>query len=260
MKKAKEPKLSPFLKIYSYCLLNIERLFIQYYYSFLLLALFCSLCWCGIFHYLLPAQKYVFLGLFATGFLISLWKAGPFKIVRLNDILYRLEKESAITNNALQHLYNPNFIENNLLTPTAKTLWNAHKERLLLTDLKIKRPKWQAKLKHPLHKILLLFALFSFPLSFSKDGGALKEIFFDSFVYDTPKNFYAFVSPPKYSKQADIYLTKTLDQQKAIYISPYSSLNIYFLSQQKIPVFLENSKGKIKKFIAVKCVSKKRVI
>jgi uncharacterized protein (TIGR02302 family) len=191
------------------------------------LGLFLALSWAGLWLVVPPIGRAIGVGIFG---LIVLAAAIPFVRLRLpshKDALNRVDKVSGEPHRPATALTDT--MAANADDPIAQALWQAHRERALLSARKLRAgwPSPRLSLRDPmaLRALVLLLAVATFIAAGPERG---KRIFaaFDWHGVVAPKNFRvdAWVNPPVYTGRPPVMLTGLAGGEGAIAVPAGSVL------------------------------------
>ncbi|WP_156851222.1 TIGR02302 family protein [Bartonella refiksaydamii] len=208
-----------YVRILMWFILSFERIWVQLLPFFLILSLFCSLSWFGIFgilDYWLHLLLLGFMLFFAVG---SLFFLIHFRFPTTREINQRLEKENGLKNQPLSvqtdHLCSENSEDFSAI------VWREHQRRMAKQLYHLKTgfiyPNSAARDPLALRTLCILLCVCAFSFSFGSCGGRLADAFdFRPLVDETSMRIDAWVTPPAYTGVAPIYLTKDEKTQLAV--------------------------------------------
>ncbi|WP_034988899.1 TIGR02302 family protein [Bartonella senegalensis] len=200
-----------YVRILMWCILFFERIWVQLLPFFLVLSLFCSLSWFGIFGilgYWTHLLLFVFILFSAVANLLFLVN---FRLPTFREVNYRLEQENGLKNQPLSVQKDRLCPENN--EDFHQIIWREHQRRMAkqLYHLKtgIAYPNSAAFDPLALRTVCVLLCVCAFSFSFGSLGGRLADAFdFRPLIDEASMRIDAWVTPPAYTGMAPIYLTQ----------------------------------------------------
>ncbi|WP_297322602.1 TIGR02302 family protein [uncultured Bartonella sp.] len=195
----------------AWCVLTFERLWPRILPAILALMVLVSLAWFGVFDrlsywpHLILCWALLFIAV-GSPFVIP-----GFHLPSRHEVDRRIEKKSGFKNQPLEALYDTPV--NGGKDVYAQALWAEHQRRMAaeLKNLQTGMPDTKIARFDPfaLRSIVILFTVVAFAYSFSTSGGRLSDLFdFSAPVNLSSMRVDAWVTPPSYTGQAPIYLTK----------------------------------------------------
>ncbi|MFD1199069.1 TIGR02302 family protein [Brucella gallinifaecis] len=220
------------LRLQSFLTLSFERLWPLILPLILLIALFASLSWLGLFA-LMPRWLHIaVLGLFGLAGIIALYLPFRFKRPDENAITTRIEDVNGLIHEPLAVQSWEMATGNN--DPFALALWHEHKRRMAerLKNLQsgIPRPHIPERDPLALRAIVALLFVTAAAFSISPNSGHISDAF--NIRTGSPSSVTridAWVTPPQYTGRAPIFLSTTLDEanvEKPITVPQGSIVNI----------------------------------
>ncbi len=208
-----------YVRILMWFILSFERIWVCLLPFFLVLSLFCSLSWFGIFGILGYWLHLLLLGLilfFAVG---SLFFLIHFRFPTTREINQRLEQENSLKNQPLSVQTDHVCFENS--EDISVIIWREHQRRMAkqLCHLKTGFIYPNSVVHDPLalRTLCILLCVCAFSFSFGSLGGRLADAFdFRPIVDETTMRIDAWITPPAYTGVAPIYLTKDEKKQLAV--------------------------------------------
>lgn len=207
------------MHILMWSILSFERIWVQLLPFFLVLSLFCSLSWFGVFG-LLGYWLHLFLLLlifFAA--LASLFFLLRFRFPTTRDIHLRLEKTNNLKNQPLSVQTDCLCTEDD--KDFRAVIWREHQRRMAKQLYHLKTgfiaPNSAAFDPLALRTLCILLFVCAFSFSFGSLGGRLADAFdFRPMVDETLMRIDAWITPPAYTGVAPIYLTKGETKQVSV--------------------------------------------
>lgn len=199
------------VRILTWGILLFERVWIRLLPLLLVLSLFCSLSWLGIFGVLGYWSHWLLLGVLLVCAGASLFFLIGFRFPTMRDVDHRLERVNGLKHQPLNIQTDHVCFENE--EDFSAVIWREHQRRMAkqLVHLKTGFISLNSAAYDPLALRALCVLLFvcAFSFSFGSRGGRLADAFdFRPVVDEKFMRIDAWVTPPAYTGVAPIYLTK----------------------------------------------------
>ncbi|QEE08272.1 TIGR02302 family protein [Bartonella kosoyi] len=199
------------VRILMWGILSFERVWIRLLPFLLVLSLFCSLSWLGIFGVLGYWSHWLLLGVLLVCAGASLFFLIGFRFPTMRDVDHRLERVNDLKHQPLNIQTDHVCFENE--KDFSAVIWREHQRRMAkqLVHLKTGFIALNSAAYDPLALRALCVLLFvcAFSFSFGSRGGRLADAFdFRPVVDEKFMRIDAWVTPPAYTGVAPIYLTK----------------------------------------------------
>ena len=220
------------LHLQSFLTISFERLWPLVLPLILLIALFASLSWLGLFT-LMPRWLHLgVLGLFALAGLVALYLPFRFRLPNEDDITARIEDVNGLIHEPLAVQTGQMATGSN--DPFAVALWQEHKRRMAerLKNLQSGLPRPHIPERDPfaLRAIVALLFVTAFAYSLSPNSGRIADAFHLRAGEATAvTRIDAWVTPPRYTGRAPVFLSTTIDEAnvgKPITVPQGSIVNI----------------------------------
>lgn len=205
----------------------VERLWPRSLPFVVLVSVFFSLAWLGVFRILPDWGRIGLVALFAFAGLAALWPLRSFRLPTSGEIDRRVEEA-----NQLEHA--PLGAQTDRLAggehdPFAAALWQEHQRRMAarLEDLEADLPRTTVPERDPLGIRALAALLFVTALAFSNSpyGGRITDAFRPpALAQPTPARIDAWVTPPAYTGRAPIFLTAEVNREIEAFTIPQNSI------------------------------------
>ncbi|WP_409361258.1 TIGR02302 family protein [Bartonella heixiaziensis] len=197
--------------ILMWCILSFERIWLRLLPFFLILSLFCSVSWFGIFAILSYWPHLFLLGFMLFSAVASLFFLIRFQFPTVREVNRRIEQANSLKNQPLCAQTDRLYPEND--EGFSAIVWREHQRRMAeqLYHLKTGFAYPNSAVYDPLALRALCVLLFvcAFSFSFGSLGGRLADAFdFRPLVDETLMRIDAWVTPPAYTGVAPLYLTK----------------------------------------------------
>lgn len=199
------------VRILMWFILSFERIWVRLLPFLLVLSLFCSLSWLGVFSILGYWTHLFLLVFFLLAAVGSLFFLICFRLPTMRDVNKRLERANGLKNQPLSVQTDCLYLENDEDFRTI--VWREHKRRMAkqLYHLKTGFISSNSADCDPfaLRAVCVLLCVCAFSFSFGSLGGRLADAFdLRPMVDETSMRIDAWVTPPAYTGVAPIYLTK----------------------------------------------------
>lgn len=184
-----------------------------------------TLAWFGLFRTLPETPRLIFVAVLGMAFLASLWPVRRFRIPAMQEITNRIE-----ASNALKHQPISAQFDRPAGSPDdfAKALWREHQARMSarLSGLAAAapEPKTHEHDRFALRTLPALGLAVAFAWSFGSGGGRISDIWTGpQAAPPAPPRIDAWVTPPRYTGKAPIFLTNAQDTGPATVTIPENS-------------------------------------
>ncbi|WP_273759132.1 TIGR02302 family protein [Bartonella sp. ML70XJBT.G] len=207
------------VRIFMWFILLFERIWVQLLPFFLVLSLFCSLSWLGIFSILSYWPHVLLLGLMFCLAVGSLFFLRRFRFPTMRDVNRHLEQVNGLKNQPISVQTDHLCAEND--DGFHAIVWREHQRRMArqLSNLKTGFISLNNAAYDPLalRTVCLLLCVCAFSFSFGSLGGRLADAFdLRPVIDETSMRIDAWVTPPAYTGVAPLYLTKDEKTQVTI--------------------------------------------
>lgn len=205
--------------------ITLERLWPLILPVILVVALFLSLSWLGVFRLLPETVRFFGAGLFGIAALAALYPLRFFRRPTIAEIDRRIE-----ASNRLEH--NPVSVQSDRLsgknTSFADALWHEHQRRMAerLAAISGDLPHTRVPERDPwaLRAAIALVFVVAFAFSFGPFGGRVTDAFRAQAAIDAvPPRIDAWVTPPSYTGKAPIFLTSDANAAATVFTVPSGS-------------------------------------
>ncbi|MFC5385669.1 TIGR02302 family protein [Aquamicrobium segne] len=191
----------------------------------LLVGLFISLSWFGVFALLPEGLRIVLVGVFAVAVFSALWLLRFFHLPTALEIDRRIETVNRLEHSPLQMLDDR---PSGARTPFGEALWNEHRQRMAarLGQLAPATPNAQISKYDPwgLRAAIALLLFVAFAFSFGPLGGRLSDPFRPTTAHEAiTARIDAWVTPPTYTDTAPLFLTTQVNRDVASFTIPENS-------------------------------------
>ncbi len=205
--------------------ITIERLWPLLLPALLVVTMFVSLSWLGLFRLMPELPRQVIGAGFAIGALAALYPLRFFRQPTPVEIDRRIERA-----NRLEH--NPVSVQSDRPSGRhgifADALWREHQKRMAerLAGVSVDLPHTRVPQRDPwaLRAVVALLFVVAFVFSYGPLGGSIADAFRPQSAIDAiPPRIDAWVTPPAYTGKAPIFLTSDANQTTPVFTVPEGS-------------------------------------
>lgn len=214
------------IRIATWCVLVIERLWPLCLPLILLATFFAALAWLKFFLLLPYGAHIILLALFALGAILSLSLLLRLRFPTPQEIDRRIEAESGLA-------YQPLSTQQDQLAGNTsilgQLLWHEHQrhmaDRLENLQIGLPHPNIPSHDKYALRSVIFLLFVIGFAVSFGRDAGRLSDAFrFDRPINANPIRIDAWVTPPYYTHRPPVYLSNRQVEKTSVVEVPQGSV------------------------------------
>lgn len=215
------------LRLSTWIAISFERLWPLVLPSLLLVGLFLCLAWFGLFRLMPDLLRLGILGLFLVALPVCVYFLLKFRLPDRTEINRRLE-----TVNALDH--QPISVQSeelaaNTYDPFARALWDEHRRRMAerIRNLKSDLPRTRVPEIDPwgLRAVVALLLVVAFAFSGGPLGGHISDAFRGHAGSNVaPPRIDAWVTPPRYTGRAPLFLTSAANTAEKQFTVPENSI------------------------------------
>ncbi|WP_019219319.1 TIGR02302 family protein [Bartonella florencae] len=207
------------VRILIWFILSLERIWGRLFPLFLVLSVFCSLSWLGVFGILGYWSHLLLLLLILVLAMGSLFFLQHFRFPTRREVNQRLEQANGLQHQPLSVQTDRLCFEND--EDFHAIVWREHQRRMAeqLDHLKIGFVSLNSAAFDPfaLRALCVLLCVCAFSFSFGSRGGHLADAFdFRPIIDEASMRIDAWVTPPAYTGVAPLYLTKGETKQLAV--------------------------------------------
>lgn len=226
-----------YVRVFMWFILLFERIWVQLLPFFLVISLFCSLSWLGIFGILSYWPHVILLGLMFFLAVGSLFFLIRFRFPTMKEVNRRLEQVNGLKNQPLSVQKDRLCAEND--NSFCAIVWREHQRRMArqLPNLKTGFISLNSAAYDPLalRTVCFLLCVCAYSFSFGSLGGRLADAFdLRPLIDETAMRIDAWVTPPTYTGVAPLYLTK--DEKTQVTIPQGSNLVVRVVNGAGITV------------------------
>lgn len=210
----------------AFATISFERLWPKILPFLIVIVLFATFAWFGYFRHVADWLRLLSVAVFALAALASLYPLSRFRLPERDEVDRRIE-----TTNALKH--EPVAVQSEELAsgnsdPFARALWDEHRRRMAeqLKGLHGSLPRTGVPERDPwgLRAAVALVAVTAFAFSFGPLGGRLGDALRTHQSAETiPPRIDAWVTPPRYTGRAPVFLTADANAAEQKFTVPTGS-------------------------------------
>ncbi|PSH59102.1 TIGR02302 family protein [Phyllobacterium sophorae] len=214
------------LRLSTWLTVVLERLWPLLLPLLLVIAIFLCLSWFGIFRMIPDLVRFAVLGLFALSLPACLYLLSKFRLPGHTEISRRLESVNTLDHQPIT--VQSEELATNANDPFAQALWNEHRKRMAerLRDLKSGLPQTRIPERDPwaLRAVVGLLFVVAFAFSGGPLGGRISDAFRShSGSNVVPPRIDAWVTPPRYTGRAPLFLTSAANAEEKQFTVPQDS-------------------------------------
>ncbi len=211
---------------FAFAAMFVERLWPLLLPVLIVLSLYLSTAWFGLFRIVPDWARIAAATVFAIAAVAALWPLTRFRLPRTNEIDRRIEDI-----NRLRH--SPVSAQSDRLAgtrdPFSEALWREHKQRIArgLGRLSGGLPKTGVPERDPwgLRSIVALLLVTAFSWSLGAGGGAVTDpLYRHDSVVTVPPRVDAWVTPPAYTGKPPIFMTQPARAGQSVFTVPAGSI------------------------------------
>ncbi len=184
-----------------------------------------TLSWFGLFRSVPDTLRFAFLGILSLSFLASLWPLRHFRLPSAHDIDARLEAANRLANQPIGAL-----ADRLAGSPDdfANALWREHQRRMAAKLHGIQpanpAPRTFDHDRYALRALPALALFVAFAFSQGSLGGRVSDIWTGpALIAPVPPRIDAWVTPPRYTGKAPLFLSSLGQNAEQVYIVPENS-------------------------------------
>ncbi|MDR6631279.1 uncharacterized protein (TIGR02302 family) [Phyllobacterium sp. 1468] len=222
------------LRLSTWLTVVFERLWPLVLPLLLSIAVFLCLSWFGIFRIIPDALRLALLGLFVLSLPLCLYLLLRFRLPDHSEISQRLESVNTLDHQPIT--IQSEELVNKSIDPFAQALWDEHRKRMAerIQNLKSGLPQTRIPEHDPwaLRGIVGLLLVIAFAFSGGPLGGRVNDAFRSHSKSEAiPPRIDAWVTPPRYTGRAPLFLTAAAnDEEKQFTIPQDSTLIVRIIS------------------------------
>ncbi|ATU90600.1 TIGR02302 family protein [Phyllobacterium zundukense] len=214
------------LRLSAWLTVALERLWPLVLPLLLVAAAFLSLSWFGVFRMLPDWPRLVLLALFVLSLPACLYLLTRFRLPDHAEISRRLENVNDLDHQPIS--VQSEQLVSNTNDPFAQALWDEHRKRMAerIRDLKSGLPQTRVPEHDPwaLRAVLGLLLFIAFAFSGGPLGGRVSDAFRSHGKSDAvPPRIDAWVTPPRYTGRAPVFLTSAANTEDKQFTIPQDS-------------------------------------
>ncbi len=212
-------------RLATFCAMAFERLWPRLLPLLLLVTVFASLSWFGLFRGLPDLGRWTALGVLAVCAIASLFPLLSWRFPRHEEVAERIEAANRL-------LHQPIAVQSDRPSgagdPVGQALWLEHQRRMAaqLAALSPDLPRPQVPKRDPfaLRAVPVLLAVIALGFSIGGAGGGLTDILHGSPPPETiPPRVDAWLTPPAYTGRAPVFMTSDANKETRKFAVPANS-------------------------------------
>lgn len=205
----------------------LERLWPLLLPLVLVVSIFLCLSWFGIFRMLPDLVRLGLLGLFALSLPVCFYLLLRFRLPDHAEVSRRLENVNALDHQPIT-VQSEQLVTNNANDPFAQALWDEHRKRMAerIRNLKSGLPQTRVPELDPwaFRAVVGLLLVVAFAFSGGPLGGHVSDAFRShSRSQAVPPRIDAWVTPPRYTGRAPLFLTSAANTEETQFSVPQDS-------------------------------------
>ncbi|CAN7288392.1 TIGR02302 family protein [Phyllobacterium sp. LjRoot231] len=214
------------LRLSTWLTVSFERLWPLVLPLLLVVSVFLCLSWFGIFRMIPDALRLGLLGLFILSLLVCLYLLLKFRLPDHAEISRRLESVNALDHQPIS--VQTEELVNTTNDPFAQALWDEHRKRMAerIRDLRSGLPQTRIPERDPwaLRGVVGLLLVVAFAFSGGPLGGRVNDAFRSHSKSEAiPPRIDAWVTPPRYTGRAPLFLTSAANNEEKQFTIPQDS-------------------------------------
>jgi uncharacterized protein (TIGR02302 family) len=214
------------LRLSAWLTVVLERLWPLVLPLLLSVAVFLCLSWFGIFRIIPDALRLLLLGLFVLSLPVCLYLLLRFRLPDHSEISQRLESVNTLDHQPIT--IQSEELVNKSIDPFAQALWDEHRKRMAerIQNLKSGLPQTRIPERDPwaLRSIVGLLLVVAFAFSGGPLGGRINDAFRSHSKSEAiPPRIDAWVTPPRYTGRAPLFLTAAANDEEKQFTIPQDS-------------------------------------
>ena len=192
----------------------------------LVASVFLCMSWFGIFRMIPDALRMALLGLFVLSLPVCLYLLLKFRLPNHAEISRRLESVNALDHQPIT--IQSEELVNKTIDPFAQALWDEHRKRMAerIQNLKSGLPQTRIPEHDPwaLRGVVGLLLVVAFAFSGGPLGGRISDAFRSHSKSEAiPPRIDAWVTPPRYTGRAPLFLTSAANNEEKRFTIPQDS-------------------------------------
>jgi uncharacterized protein (TIGR02302 family) len=198
------------LRLSTWLMIAIERLWPLLLPLLLVIAVFLSLSWFGLFRLVPDLARQALLALFLLSIPFCVYLLLKFRLPGTSDVTRRLENVNALAHQPIT--VQTEELAGNSTDPFARALWAEHRKRMAehIANLQSGLPQTNIAERDPwaLRGLAALLLVVAFAFSSGPLGGRISDAFLSHAESNAvPPRIDAWVTPPRYTGRAPLFLT-----------------------------------------------------
>ncbi|MEP7452110.1 TIGR02302 family protein [Phyllobacterium sp. SB3] len=214
------------LRLSAWLMIALERLWPLLLPFLLVVGVFLSLSWFGLFRLMPDLARQALLALFLLSIPFCVYLLLKFRLPRTSDVTRRLENVNELAHQPIT--VQTEELAGNGNDPFAQALWAEHRKRMAerIANLQSGLPQTRIAERDPwaLRGVVVLLLFVAFAFSSGPFGGRISDAFLSHATSNAiPPRIDAWVTPPRYTGRAPLFLTTAANAADTQFSIPQNS-------------------------------------
>ncbi len=215
------------LRLSAWLMIALERLWPLLLPFVLVIALFLSFAWFGLFRSMPDLARQALLALFLLSIPFCLYLLLKFRLPSTADVTRRLETVNELAHQPITAQTEK--LASNSTDPFAQALWHEHRKRMAerIANLQSGLPQTRIAERDPwaLRGVVALLLFIAFAFSSGPLGGRISDAFLSHAASNAiPPRIDAWITPPRYTGRAPLFLTTADNSVGTTFSVPENSI------------------------------------
>ncbi|MHC1547849.1 TIGR02302 family protein [Phyllobacterium sp. K27] len=198
------------LRLSAWLMIAFERLWPLLLPLLLVISVFLSIAWFGLFRLMPDLARQALLALFLLSIPVCVYLLLKFRLPHPSDVTRRLENVNELAHQPIT--VQTEELATNSTDPFAQALWSEHRKRMAarIANLQSGLPQTRIAERDPwaLRGVVALLLFIAFAFSSGPLGGRISDAFLSHAASNAiPPRIDAWVTPPRYTGRAPLFLT-----------------------------------------------------
>ncbi|MEI4484455.1 MULTISPECIES: TIGR02302 family protein [unclassified Phyllobacterium] len=214
------------LRLSAWLMIALERLWPLLLPLLLVISVFLSVAWFGLFRLMPDLARQALLALFLLSIPVCVYLLLKFRLPRPSEITQRLENVNELAHQPIT--VQTEELAANSTDPFAQALWSEHRKRMAtrIANLQSGLPQTRIAERDPwaLRGVAALLLVIAFAFSGGPLGGRISDAFLSHAASNAiPPRIDAWVTPPRYTGRAPLFLTTASNSADTQFSVPQNS-------------------------------------
>lgn len=214
------------LRLSAWLMIALERIWPLVLPLLLVIAVFLSLAWFGLFRLMPDIARQALLAVFLLSIPVCVYLLLKFRLPSPSDVTRRLENVNELAHQPIT--VQTEELAANSTDPFAQALWNEHRKRMAtrIANLQSGLPQTRIAERDPwaLRGVAALLLVIAFAFSGGPLGGRVSDAFLSHAASNAiPPRIDAWVTPPRYTGRAPLFLTTANNSADSQFSVPQNS-------------------------------------